>query len=251
MKCVVINLKHAVERREQIDRQLTNLNIAYEFCVGVNGSELTEQEIIQHADLCSNLIDWEHPNAPGSLGCWISHRNVWESALNAGEELIVVLEDDAALSPKFANFLEYVARFELPRFDIIFLHNNRPHRPFTSLVSINPEFTLGLVKFWDLGAQGYLITRRAMQTLLHKYPIMPIELDRIMCADWHTNLQSYTLHPPVVYHGESGLGLHPSYISSNVKKKRTFVKKIHNILEFGIPKRVSYYRRLNGFSVQN
>ena len=52
-----------------------------------------------------------------------------------------------------------------PNFDVIFLDNRRPHKPFVPLAYIDHEFSIGLVRHGNLGTSGYIITRHAMQKL--------------------------------------------------------------------------------------
>ena len=98
----------------------------------------------------------------------------------------------------------------------------------------------------NIGAGGYVISRNAMLHLLNNYPRMPIAVDQLMHADWHSKLQIFTFRPQMVFHGERFVN-HGSYIVSNKKKKRKLRHVLLNLIEFSIPKRVSYYRRANGY----
>ena len=70
MKCVVINLERAHDRRECIAEQFETLGIGFEFFVGIDGHELPEEDHIKYGDWQSDLVNWEHPNVPGMLGAW-------------------------------------------------------------------------------------------------------------------------------------------------------------------------------------
>ena len=148
MKCVVINLKRAHERRERIARQFENLNIQFEFFTGIDGRNFSKLELIQHTDGQSGTIDLEHPNMPGMLGCWLSHRQVWQTALEEKSKFIAVFEDDVTLHSKLQQALEILDETKaniVPKFDIIFLDDRRPHRQFVPLAKLSDEFTIGLV----------------------------------------------------------------------------------------------------------
>ena len=248
MKCVVINLERAHDRRERIAQQFENLGIEFEFFVGIDGHALPDEEYFRYGDRQSGLVNWAHPNVPGMLGCWISHRQVWRNTLDDGLDMIAVFEDDVTLAPNVERVLNAVEVFarDRPMFDIIFLDNRRPYRPFVSLADINHEFSIGLIRHGNLGTSGYIITRSAIQHLLRKYPRMPIAIDQLMHAGWQNNLQTFTLRPQVVFHGVRFVN-HGSYVYSHIRMKRTWKQKFLYLLEFSIPKRVSYYRRANGF----
>lgn len=248
MKCIVINLERAHERRERILKQFEDLGIEFEFFVGVDGHELPEEAYITYADRKSGLLNWKHPNFPGTLGCWISHRQVWLNAIDQGLDMIAVFEDDVTLDQNIQQVLRALETgLEIkPDFDIIFLDNRRPDRPFVSLGAVDHMFSIGLVRHGNLGASGYIITRCAMQRFLNRYPKMPIAIDQLMHAGWKNGLQIFTLKPQVVFHGVRFVN-HGSYIYSPIRMKRTWKQKFHYLVEFSIPKRVSYYRRANGF----
>ena len=248
MKCVVINLTRAHERRARIAEQFETLGIEFELFVGIDGHMLPEEEHIRHGDRQSGLVNWVHPNVPGMLGAWISHRQVWRNALDEGLDMIAVFEDDVTLASNVGQLLNAVevAVEDGLTFDIIFLDNRRPYRPFVSLADIDHEFSIGLIRHGNIGASGYIITRSAIEHLLRKYPRMPVAIDQLMHAGWQNNLQTFTLRPQVVFHGVRFVN-HGSYVFSHIKMKRTWKQKFLYLLGFSIPKRVSYYRRANGF----
>ena len=248
MKCVVINLERAPDRRERIAEQFDTLGIEFEFFVGIDGHELPKEDYNRYGDAQSGLVNWEHPNVPGMLGAWISHRQVWQNALVEGLEMVAVFEDDVTLGPNIERALNAVeaAVQDSLVFDIIFLDNRRPYRPFVTLTELDHEFSIGLIRHGNIGASGYIITRNAIEHLLRKYPRMPVAIDQLMHAGWQNNLQTFTMRPQVVFHGVRFVN-HGSYVFSPIKMKRTWKQKFLYLFEFSIPKRVSYYRRANGF----
>ena len=248
MKCVVINLERSHDRRERIAEQFENLGLEFEFFTGIDGHELPEQEYTEYGDGQSGLVNWKHPNVPGMLGCWLSHREVWQVALDEGLDMIAVFEDDVTLDPNVEQVLSAVevGLDERLKFDVIFLDNRRPDRPFISLIAVDHMYSIGLVKHGNLGTSGYIITREAIQQLLKKFPRMPVAIDQLMHAGWKNGLQIFTLNPQVVFHGERFVD-HGSYINVPTRIRRTYRQKFNYLLDFSIPKRVSYYRRANGF----
>ena len=248
MKCVVINLERAYERRKRIVEQFEILGLELEIFTGVDGHELPKEDYFNYGDRHSGLVNWKHPNVPGMLGCWISHRQVWLNALDEGLDMIAVFEDDVTLDPNVEQVLSAVevGLDTIPDFDIIFLDNRRPDRQFIPLAVVDHMFSVGLVRYGNLGTSGYIITRGAMQHLLRRYSHMPVAIDQLIHAGWKNGLQTFTLNPQVVFHGVRFVN-HGSYVYSPIRMKRTWKQKLHYLLEFSIPKRVSYYRRANGF----
>ena len=249
MKCVVINLPRATARRKNITSQFVNLNLGFDIFDGIDGHTLSIEHYGEHADYNSRLINWKHPNVPGMLGCWLSHRQVWRNALAENLNAVAIFEDDVTIAPNIKQVLSAI-ELELESksiFDIIFLDNRRPYRPFVPLVRIDKAFTIGLIRHGNIGASGYIITNSAMKCLLRKYPRMTIAIDQLMHAGWHHNLQTFTLCPQVVSHGTRFVD-HGSFITSTKKMNRTLLQKLLYFTEYSVPKRVSFYRRSNGFA---
>ncbi|MDE0309044.1 MAG: glycosyltransferase family 25 protein [Acidiferrobacterales bacterium] len=248
MKCVVINLERAHDRRERIAHQFNTLGIEFEFFIGIDGHQLPDEEYFHFGDQHSGLINWKHPNVPGMLGAWTSHTQVWRNALSVGLDMVAVFEDDVTLAPKVGQVLTAVevAVENGLMFDIVFMDNRRPYRSFVSIADIDHEFSIGLIRHGNIGASGYIITRTAMQQLLKKFPRMPVAVDQLMHAGWKSGLQTFTLSPQIVFHGLRFVD-HGSYVCSPIRMKRTWRQKFLYFFEFSVPKRVSFYRRANGF----
>ena len=174
MKCVVINLERSIDRRRLITEEFESRGVEFEFSKAKDRLDLTESDYEQHADRESRLMNWNHSSVPGALACWISHQQVWRACL-ADEELdrVAIFEDDALLGEDFGRALNALeATDEL--FDIVFLENRFTHKPFKPLIEIGDGLSLGLVKYGYMGAMGYVITRRAMERLIDRFPRMTV-----------------------------------------------------------------------------
>jgi len=73
---------------------------------GVDGGELahsTAEELIARGIIARDgLPDGYPPHTWGHLGCALSHRSLWEEAAASGDdEVLVILEDDAQVCPRF------------------------------------------------------------------------------------------------------------------------------------------------------
>ena len=85
-------------------------------------------------------------------------------------------------------------------FDIIFLFNGRESKPMVPAYCIDETFRLNLIKYNSMGAVGYVITSRAMKTLLDEYPLLAMGIDELMHWNWVTGLKTYIITPQVVFH---------------------------------------------------
>ena len=245
MKCIVINLERATERREHIIREFGAHDVQYEFFTGKDKRHLTENDFQAYAAYDAKFSNWKHPHFKGHFACWLSHREVWKKAVLDGENMIAVFEDDVKLLPDINDGLKLIEELT-DQFDIIFLNNRFPGRPFVPIVKLSDEFMLGLIKFAAVGTEGYVITSRAMRHLLDIFPHFDIEVDRLMSASWLHGLKTFHIQPNCVFHGAKEFHV-SSYIcvkneGPNVHR-RTLTQNIRYFFDISVPKRLEFYRR--------
>ena len=98
MKIFVINLQRATERRVSAARQLTALDLDYQFFEAVEcPSEASRQ--FRDFDRWRYSLHTRRRPMRGEIGCYASHLRLWKICVELGEP-IVVLEDDFQLSER-------------------------------------------------------------------------------------------------------------------------------------------------------
>ena len=268
IKCYVINLERARERRQNSINEFTRNGINFEFASGVDWKDISERDIVNNLDpttlrrsgFSTEAID------RGALACWLSHRNAWQRAIDEHANLIAVFEDDAALTEhthRVLSSIDTALNSEAFEFDIIFLYNGKPHKPYIPIHRLDNKFTVGLVKYDSIGAVSYVITRRAIEYLLDTYPYMIFSIDTLMHAYWLHNLRTYVVMPQVVFHGIKSIdhysfnkeqqflfsiqntGAIP-YINKIRKRLR---KSTSTLIKKDIPKRIGFRKRMKSEDV--
>jgi glycosyl transferase family 25 len=109
LKIFVISLPDATERRERAAGQLDELGLHYEFFDAWRGEQVMAEGYFEHCDEEEWLLNTGHPMSLGEVGCFASHRSVWQKCVELGEPLMI-MEDDFQLLPGFAGAVEQVAR---------------------------------------------------------------------------------------------------------------------------------------------
>ncbi len=210
MNCYVINLLRASERRQIVSNNFSQQEIEFRFITGFDWRELTDQSIFDnvHPEFLLKIKNYKQPHIHGSLACWLSHRKVWHYALQNNENVVAVFEDDAMPTSETKSALNAIGKVADSKFDIVFLYHGKSDKTLYPVFSINELFTLNLVKYDSIGAVGYVITQRAMQTLLEQYPLMNIPIDMLMHYYWWHGLKTYILTPQVIFHGEANQSHH-------------------------------------------
>ena len=201
MKSFVINLERSEDRRKHVLKEFSGRGIEFEFSTGKDRLELSQDDYNEFSDPQCETIDWSHPIVPGLLACWISHQTIWKECLKDDSlDLAAIFEDDVLIGEKFDHAIKLLESNK-HLFDIVFLNQLNPNKTFKSVIEICDGLNLGIVKFQNIGAYGYLISRTAMQRLVEQFPkFRDLPIDDILHAPWLTNLRTYTLNPPVVFH---------------------------------------------------
>ena len=195
----VISLADAEQRRSRIVEQMQALDLSFTFVDAVDGHRLTpEQEALVDREW------WRRRRGdrlrPAEIGCALSHALLYRRLVEERVEQAIVLEDDARLTPMFAEFAR--GGFPLPEaVGVVVLHcyrnqfarhdggrdiahGHRLYRPFGRL----------------LGTCAYYVTRASASALYDA--AVPIWRQ----ADWPLpiadTLGARGLEPPIVHHDD-------------------------------------------------
>jgi glycosyl transferase family 25 len=101
-------LPDAAERRVRAARQLGELGLEFEFFDALRGEQVMDDGYFERCDEEEWLLNTGHPMSPGEVGCFASHRTMWQRCVELGEPLMI-MEDDFQLLPGFAGAVEQVA----------------------------------------------------------------------------------------------------------------------------------------------
>lgn len=125
-RAYVVHLSWATARRERLEPQLQRSGLEYEFIEGVDGRKLSdaERETLFDADALARDPKWL---TPGVLGATLGHRCAYNAIQNAGDDVALVLENDAEIPVGFANLVSQLAEHVTGR-EVIML-NFRSLRP--------------------------------------------------------------------------------------------------------------------------
>ena len=202
MRCFVINLKRAVERRQNVSVQLNQLRLPFEIIEGVDWKYLDEShlpETIKHIKIKNSF----RTLTLGQIGCNLSHRNVLNWLVNSSEKMIAVLEDDVRLSNDFHEVLNTL-EISTHDFDIVFLGSRFKEQQLVNLIPLNEKFSFSLSRAREKGAWGYVITKEAAKEFLNILPKITGPIDDALHAYFLHELKTYTLNPQIVFHAEIG-----------------------------------------------
>lgn len=195
VKTYLINLDKNVERLDFMKKQLGGFGMEFERIPAVNGRELTEAQWKRdYAEFRSQIaLGWSLRSIPGMMGCILSHQVIYRKIIESGEDLALVFEDDASLTPEFPDVLAGAIK------DI---KVDRPQMViFNCYVFDKDEQKVerGLVRAKSgMGTEAYLITRKAAELILKvNYPVVVTPDCFSRWVRWH-GLELFRAYPTTV-----------------------------------------------------
>ncbi|NVK23387.1 MAG: glycosyltransferase family 25 protein [Gammaproteobacteria bacterium] len=102
----VINLDDNQPRLADVTEQLEVLNLNFERISAVAGRRLTEQEITECYDANNNLKHHHRDLTKGEMGCYLSHRKIWQKMVDGQIPKALILEDDIRIQPRLLEALD-------------------------------------------------------------------------------------------------------------------------------------------------
>lgn len=182
MRAVYINLDRSTDRRAWMEAQASNLGISLERFPAVDGSTLASNPF---------------PNVPiGAAGCFLSHRALWSEIAKGNDPYVLVLEDDAHLSPDLPLFLSDTSW--IPK-DADIIHAERTQKYV--MVTGRAHRVLGrrIVKVTggDTGGASYILSRECADELAKSLATIDVEFDQILFNHQRNELTVYKLLPAI------------------------------------------------------
>ncbi|MBC7923698.1 MAG: glycosyltransferase family 25 protein [Ferruginibacter sp.] len=166
-RIVVISLPFRTDRREDVRRRMSRLQLPFTFFEAIHGrsARLSPSDERLFSPLAKRYL------SPGSIGCALSHVRVWQQTVERGGVGCLVLEDDALLPDSFAEDLRRWLPEVPPDFDILFLGSGKTApgdiRRFVSQHVFEPFYPRE-------GMYAYVVSARGAKNLLTN--LFPIHL---------------------------------------------------------------------------
>lgn len=153
-KVYIINLERCKEKKNNMEKQVSKLNLNYKFFKAIDG---TNDEDLSKYNY--KIPNWTDPNSGkpmtrGEIGCALSHYNVWldiNKSIKNGELSenckVLILEDDVIF---LDNFIEDYEKYTKGlKYDMLYLHrkalneeNETPLKEFNHIYNIRKNYWL-------------------------------------------------------------------------------------------------------------
>ena len=208
IKILVINMEHSIDRREHIKKILKGFN--YEFISAVNGKKLNNFNVITRHSL--------RPLTRGEVGCFLSHKKVYQKIVNSNESHCLVLEDDINLCVNFVSEINKCLS-QINYFDIFYCFKTNPYRFYNQIgkdvkdyfpEKWDPKRPLALDQDYSndcilasgprLCTHAMIVSKKAAKQLINNMPFIQCPIDvQTHFKDVKKDLKIYASKKDLVY----------------------------------------------------
>lgn len=194
---VVISLQRAVERRLSIEKQLSEMRLAFSFFDAVDGK--LGHELFSKYDAKRARLIGEIPLSAGHLGCYASHYLVWQQCVQSGRPMIVLEDDALFFKAQFLRFLRHAP--ELPaELECVRLFDSKSRNSTNWLVHRSDGLSVGKFLRGHKSATGYYLTPTAAKKFLKHGQrwVEPVDIE--MDQFWKNGVECFGVLEPCLTH---------------------------------------------------
>ncbi|MBM5572175.1 MULTISPECIES: glycosyltransferase family 25 protein [Deefgea] len=189
-----ISLPEEVARRAHILKQFSQHQLEITLFDAIKPDENTAPKIYQQK---KRLQLYGRDLSRGEMGCYLSHRALWELFLSTDAAHCCILEDDVELAEQFSEVIDNLLEKQ-SSWDLVRLAGTFPRKGKTIAQIKAGEYQLLEYLEQPRGTLGYVINRAAAQALLEHTARMIHAIDDTMDQIWSHKLRTYGLEPFIV-----------------------------------------------------
>lgn len=227
-RIVVVSLADAHDRRDHMRAQFSRFPaLQYEFfdAIRVGDRAAYPDDYDEH----QRRLLFGDDLRPGEVGCFLSHRTLWQRCAESGDDAWCILEDDIALLDEFeARIRLLMAHRE--QWDVVRLMELIPRRGSWTHARLDADHVLRAYDRQPSGMQGYLIKPASARRVLEHSDRIVWPVDETLDLYWKHRQRLYTLQP-------AAIGLEPRFDSTigvRSAKRRPKWRKVQRQLINGL-----------------
>jgi glycosyl transferase, family 25 len=216
----LINLPRSTKRRQVMEERLEELGLPYTLVPGIDGrAEWDRLSATVDTTLFSRLNGREV--TPGDVGCYHAHLAVWQTFLNSGASVALVMEDDVVFHSNFTSALVEAVRVK-DHWDYLKLNKIRAKQPVRQ--AFVGRFLLNAYIGPATGTGAYLIRRELAERLLPR--MLPIRrpIDHELDRSHVHRFRHYGLEPFPSHVDDGGESTINEMNIAGVRKRRWYLR---------------------------
>ena len=202
MNIFVVNLDKSTQRLAEMSQRLEQLSLPFTRMTAVYGASLTDDELNMHYSSALNERVYRRPLSAAEIGCYLSHRNIWQTMVESNLSMALILEDDAELGAQLPAALMAIENLERP-WDLIKLYEPQIKKPLARSISLNQDFSLCQYKKIPSTSTGYVVSLAGASKLLGAREMFGRPVDDDIQFYWEYSGEVYGVKPYPVFIADS------------------------------------------------
>ncbi|MGE0829295.1 MAG: glycosyltransferase family 25 protein [Hyphomonadaceae bacterium] len=194
-----INLARSAARRESALAAYRTAGIDLKVHEAVDGAA---QDMLAHPayDRARRLEEYGEDLRSTEIACYLSHIGAMRRCLEEGAESAIIVEDDVHPTADFVAAVEALGKLP-PEFSFVRLIGSRRRR-MLPVGPLTPQVQLMWPTHGLCGAQGYYVTRPAMEKIVAAAEPILVPVDIMLDRYWRLDMPIFALSPFVVRDAE-------------------------------------------------
>lgn len=207
----IIHLARAESRRSHVELLQRALPMPTAIIDAVDGAHLSNVD--KAAVYSPRLHRPRYPFSltPGEIGCFLSHRRVWQSLLDGDLDAALIIEDDVDVDQSRLPEALSLATEVMTLGDYVRLPW-RTHSDMGKTLAARGGYEITRPSHIGLGTLGQVVGREAARRLVKGSAVFDRPVDVFLQARWLHGVRVMALRPPLIDHRVEGLGettIHP------------------------------------------
>jgi glycosyl transferase family 25 len=204
MDIFVVNLDKSTQRLAKMSKRLEQLDLPFTRVSAVYGASLTNDELNRHYSSALNKRVYRRPLAAAEIGCYLSHRNIWQTIVDDNLSMALILEDDAELGAQLPAALSAIENLGRP-WDVIKLYEPQIKKPLARSIPLNQDFSLCQYKKIPSTSTGYMVSLAGASKLLGAREMFGRPVDDDIQFYWEYSGEVYGVKPYPIFIADSSL----------------------------------------------
>ena len=246
----VISLERDKHRRKYIEQHFFERNVAFEWFPAVDGLTVTSKDITNYRLHSYTSYNWWELT-PTEIGCFESHRRIWNTIVERGLDNALIFEDDVYLVPSFLHRITSIIDSGL-EFDLVKLDTANNTMRVGPLNSQIDEVQIRRLMSQVVSSAAYLISRQGCIFLVARSKKYCDPLDDFITKNW-TEERIYQLVPALAVQQSKmkewqadGMSIIPGvYESQREKSDKNFPSRKKGPILFKIIRKFVRFGRKN------
>ncbi len=190
----VLHLARAEKRRANAHAVLASCGVEGEIWPAVDGAKLTEAQIAECYHPGQFAPRYPFHLKTGEVGCFLSHRSIWQAIVDRDLDAGLVFEDDSALDIDTFSAVLDLAKKYIDRLGYI-QFQTRPVSGHTDVIETVSDIKLTVPRVSPVRATAQLISREAAKLLAQKAQVFDRPVDTYVQSHWFTGQRVGVIYP--------------------------------------------------------